>query len=190
MNLHGDIERVLFTEAEIQRAIDRVAAEVTSAYDGNDFTVVSVLKGSCIFASDLIRRIPIPLELAFLAASSYGSGTVSRGLRMNFLPSDNEIEGRSLLLVDDILDTGKTLHFIQAELDRRGARGVRTCVFLDKPSRRVVPIEPDFRCFEVEDTFVVGYGLDLAGRYRNLPYVGALREEVLSRHSRPDSTTG
>jgi hypoxanthine phosphoribosyltransferase len=183
MSLHGDVERVLFTESEIETAIDRVAAEITSIYEGFDFTVVSVLKGSCVFASDLIRRIPIPLELSFLGVSSYGKGTESGSLRITFLPSAQEIEGRRILIVDDILDTGRTLHRVRAELEAHGARDTRTCVFLDKPSRRVIPIVPDMRCFEIEDTFVVGYGLDLAGRYRNLPYVASLRAEVLARHS-------
>lgn len=181
MTLNNDVERILFTEAQILDGTDRVAREVTRAYQERDFTVVSVLKGSCVFASDLIRRIPIPLELAFLAASSYGDGTVSGKLEINFFPAGNEIEGRNLLLVDDILDTGRTLHAVKAELLRRGAREVRTCVFLDKPARRAVALQPDFRCFQVEDLFVVGYGLDFAGRYRNLPYVGALRQEIYSK---------
>ena len=181
MTLHNDIERVLFSESQIESEIDRVAREVTKTYEGRDFTVVSVLKGSCVFASDLIRRIPIPLELAFLAASSYGDGTESGEVEINFFPAGNEIEGRNLLLVDDILDTGRTLYRLKGELLRRGARELRTCVFLDKPARRATPLVPDMRCFEVENLFVVGYGLDYAGRYRNLPYVGALRKEVYSQ---------
>ncbi len=176
--MHADIDRILFSEAEIVSGIDRVAREVTRAYSGRDFTVVSVLKGSCVFASDLIRRIPIPLELAFLAASSYGDGTESGKLEINFLPTGNEIEGRNLLLVDDILDTGRTLYALKEELTRRGASEVRTCAFLDKPSRRAVALQADFRVFEVQNLFVVGYGLDYAGRYRNLPYVASLREEI------------
>jgi hypoxanthine phosphoribosyltransferase len=184
MTLNNDIERVLYSEPEILAGIDRVAREVTESYTGRDFTVVCVLKGSCVFASDLIRRIPIPLELAFLAASSYGDGTTSGSLEINFFPTGNEIEGRNLLLVDDILDTGKTLHRLKAELTRRGAAEVRTCVFLDKPSRREVPVVPDFRGFEVENLFVVGYGLDYAGRYRNLPFVGALQPRVYAAASK------
>src|SRR5262245_4817280 len=182
MNLHGDVDRILFNESEIDAALDRVAAEITSMYDGVEFTVVAVLKGSCVFASDLIRRIPIPLELAFLGVSSYGAGTDSGDLQITFLPNGNEIQGRRLLLVDDILDTGRTLHRVRDELLLRGAREIRTCVFLDKPSRRVVSIQPDVRCFEIENEFVVGYGLDYAGRYRNLPYVAVLRAEVFARH--------
>jgi hypoxanthine phosphoribosyltransferase len=180
MTLDNDIERVLFSRAEIELAIDRIADEVTRIYQGREFTVVSVLKGSCVFASDLIRRIPIPLELAFVGISSYGSGTHAGDLSLQFLPSEREIEGRNLLLVDDILDTGRTLHFVRCELERCGAREVRTCVFLDKPSRRQVPLEPDLRGFLVDDQFVVGFGLDYAGRYRNLPYVGALRAGILA----------
>lgn len=178
MTVHDDIERVLFDETQIKSGIDRVAGELARFYAGRDFTVVSVLKGSCVFASDLIRRIPNRLELAFLAASSYGAGTESGELRIDFVPTGSEIEGRDLLLVDDILDTGRTLARLKVELRQRGARDVRTCVFLDKPSRRSVEMEADFRCFEVENLFVVGYGLDYAGRYRNLPYVGALRREL------------
>ena len=178
--MHDDVERILFPEEAIHEGIDRVADEVTRAYAGTDFTVVSVLKGACVFASDLIRRIPIPLELAFLAASSYRDGTTGGGLELSFFPAEGEIQGRRLLLVDDILDTGRTLAAVRRELLARGALDVRTCVFLDKPSRRSADLVPDFRCFEVEDLFVVGYGLDFAGRYRNLPFVGALRPEVFA----------
>jgi hypoxanthine phosphoribosyltransferase len=148
--------------------------------------VVSVLKGSCIFAADLIRRIPIPLELAFVSSSSYGDRTESDELALDFLPTDGEIAGRRLLLVDDILDTGRTLHALERELTARGATEVRSCVFLDKPARRAIDFAPDFRVFEVEDLFVVGYGLDFAGRYRNLPFVGALRREVFAAAGQPD----
>ena len=201
--MHQDVERILFTEVQIRDGIDRVAAEVTRAYGapveprsgaitsgGNalaatkDFTVVSVLKGSCVFASDLIRRIPVPLELAFVSASSYGEGTTGGALELNFFPAESEIAGRNLLLVDDILDTGRTLSRLVVEMQRRGASSVRTCVFLDKPARRAVPFEADFRCFAVEDLFVVGYGLDFAGRYRNLPYVGSLKKETYERPPR------
>ena len=179
--MEQDIERILLTEERILARIDQVESEVTEIYTDKAFTVVGVLKGSCVFVSDLIRRLPIPMELAFVAASSYGDGTESGELNLNFLPSDNEIEGRSILLVDDILDTGRTMYRLKSELLNIGAREVRTCVFLDKPSRRNVEFEADFRCFEIDNLFVVGYGLDFAGHYRNLPYVGALRQEAFQR---------
>ncbi|MAE45933.1 MAG: hypoxanthine phosphoribosyltransferase [Planctomycetes bacterium] len=182
--MHEDVECVLLDEEAIRAGIDRVAEEVTKAYKGMDFTVVSILKGSCIFASDLIRRIPIPLELAFVSASSYGSGTESGKLKVSFLPTGNEIEGRNILLVDDILDTGRTMRTLKDEFLALGASTVKSCVFLDKPSRRAVEFDADFCAFEVEDLFVVGYGLDFAGRYRNLPYVGALRPEAQARVAR------
>lgn len=187
--MDDDIEQILFPEDQIVAGINRVAAEVTDVYRGREFTVVSVLKGSCVFASDLIRRIPIPLELAFVAASSYGDGTESGELEVNYFPAEGEIEGRNLLLVDDILDTGRTLHGLKRELLARGAGEVRTCVFLDKPARRAVEFNADFRCFEVENLFVVGYGLDFAGRYRNLPYVGALRSELYAGCPAPASSS-
>ncbi|MEL6428111.1 MAG: hypoxanthine phosphoribosyltransferase [Planctomycetota bacterium] len=177
-SVHSDIDKILFPEETILKGIDRVARSVVEHFeDLGEFTVVSILKGSCIFSADLIRRIPVPLELAFVSASSYRDGTTSGELEINFFPT-GEIEGRNLLLVDDILDTGRTMHALKKEFLARGAREVATCVFLDKPSRRAVELEADFKVVEVPDLFVVGYGLDFAGRYRNLPYVGVLKPEI------------
>ncbi|MEE2940976.1 MAG: hypoxanthine phosphoribosyltransferase [Planctomycetota bacterium] len=176
-SFHADIERVLFSEEVILEGIDRVARAIVDRFDGRDFTVVSILKGSCIFSADLIRRIPVPLELAFVSASSYRDRTTSGELEISFFPT-GEIEGRNLLLVDDILDTGQTMSRLKEEFLRRGASEVATCVFLDKPSRRAVELDADFKVLEVDDLFVVGYGLDFDGRYRNLPYVGVLRPEL------------
>lgn len=185
--MHRDIDRVLFSEEEIQRGIERVSRDVTSVYRGTEFTVVSILKGSCIFVSDLVRRIPIPLQMAFVDAGSYRGSTEPGELEIRVMPAAEEVHGRRVLLLDDILDTGRTLTAVRGELLRAGAEEVRTGVFLDKPERRVVPCKPDFRVFEVEDLFVVGYGLDFDGRYRNLPYVGALRPELQdgSRDGKP-----
>jgi len=174
-----DIERILFDEDAIRERLGVLSAEITRAYTGTELTVVSVLKGSCVFAADLIRRLPIPLQLAFAAVSSYGTGTRPGELRMLLLPDEGELRGRDVLLLDDILDSGRTLLALSTELALRGASRVRTCVFLDKPARREVELHADFVGFEVEDLFVVGYGLDHAGRYRNLPFVAALRPELL-----------
>ena len=184
-DVHADIQSVLFPEDVIRSGLVRVGKAVTERFRGRDFTVVSILKGSCIFSADLIRQIPIPLELAFVSASSYGDRTTSGDLEVNFFPT-GEIEGRNILLVDDILDTGKTMSCLKEEFLRRGAAEVATCVFLDKPSRRSVDLDADFRVLEVEDKFVVGYGLDFAGRYRNLPYVGVLKPEIYEGAPPPD----
>lgn len=178
--MHHDLERILFDEAEIGRGLARVAQAVGAHYGERPFLVVPVLKGSILFAADLVRRLPGPLELAFASTRSYGAGTTPGELLLELLPPDDELRGREVLLIDDILDSGQTLSRLSGELVARGARDVRTCVLLDKPARRSLPIEADWRCFEVADEFVVGYGLDLDGRYRNLPYVGTLRRELLS----------
>jgi len=177
--VHSDVERVLFSEQEIERGIERIAARITDDFSGHEFTAVAILKGSCIFASDLVRRIPIPIGLAFVYARSYRSGTTAGPLDLHLMPFEEEIRGKHLLLVDDILDSGRTMSAVKHELEARGAARVKTCVFLDKPSRRAVELDADYSCFEVDDLFVVGYGLDFAGRYRNLPYVAALKASVL-----------
>lgn len=179
-----ELDRVLFTEEDIRAGLERLAGRLSLCYGAEPFTVVSVLKGSCVFVADLIRCIPGPLELAFAAARSYANGVEPERLQVLFFPDEREIEGRRLLLVDDILDTGRTLAALRAELLARGAAEVRSCVFLDKPARRAVPFEPDFHCFEVDDVFVVGYGLDFRGRYRNLPYVAALAPDAASSGER------
>jgi len=178
--VNQDLDRILLREDEIVAGIERLAGELSQAYAGRLLTVVPVLKGSILFAADLVRRLPLPLEMAFVAAESYGRGTSPGELRVDLFPTDGEIHGRDVLLVDDIVDSGRTLARLVQELYVRGAREVKTCVLLDKPSRREVDLRPDWRCFEVEDVFVVGYGLDLCGRYRNLPFVAALKPAVLA----------
>ncbi len=176
--MHGDIERILLSEEEILRGLDRVAQTLTEEYAGQEITAVCVLKGSCIFVADLIRRLQVPLNLAFAYVQSYGDRTEPGELVTHLMPTEDELRGRRVLLLDDILDSGRTLRLVKRELIARGAADVRTCVFLDKPARRAVEFEADHACFQVDDLFVVGYGLDYAGRYRNLRFVGALREEI------------
>ena len=181
MALEKDIDRVLFTQAEIRAGVDRIGGEVGAYFRDDACTVVSVLKGGCIFTADLIRCLSFPLSLTFTAVSSYRDGTAAGTLSLEYFPAEKEIQGRRILLVDDILDTGRTLEFLRAALFEHGASEVKTCVLLDKPARRVVDCEADFRCFAIEDVFVVGYGLDFAGRYRNLPYIATLRSEVFGQ---------
>jgi hypoxanthine phosphoribosyltransferase len=179
--VHQDLERILLREADIEQGIERLAGELTYAYAGKRLTVVAVLKGSFLFAADLVRRLPLPLELGFAVARSYADGTTPRHLAVDLVPAESDLAGRDVLLVDDILDSGRTLQHLARELRARGAREVKTCVLLDKPARRAVDLRADWSCFTIEDVFVVGYGLDFAGRYRNLPCIAALKREVLER---------
>lgn len=134
-----------------------------------------------MFFADLIRAVDLPVEIDFVAASSYGAGTVSSGQVRLTKALGRPVEGYDLLLVEDILDTGQTLSSLAAQLQAQGASSVRTAVLLDKPARRAVPFAADYRCFVIEDEFVVGYGLDYAEKYRNLPFIGVLHPEVYSR---------
>ncbi|MEZ5979426.1 MAG: hypoxanthine phosphoribosyltransferase [Planctomycetota bacterium] len=175
--MHPHIERVLCTESEIQARIADLAVEISGRLGDEPLTVVGVLNGAVVFVSDLIRHLRAPLELAFVSASSYRGGTTSGALELDFLPKRSSIEGRRVLLVDDILDTGKTMRALMDEFRGNGAAEVFGCVLLDKPSRRVVDCGAEFVGFSIEDAFVVGYGLDYRGLYRNLPYIGVLKPE-------------
>lgn len=183
-SVDADVERVLLSEEDLRLRILELAGELASLYAGEEPTVIAVLKGSVIFVADLIRRLPIPLRLAFVQAESYRQGTSPGDLHLSGVPADGELRGRRLLLVDDILDSGRTLALIRARLLAAGPRDVRLCTLLDKPARRAVPLEAEHVGFRIADHFVVGYGLDFAGRYRNLPYVGILRAEVQERLAR------
>lgn len=182
-SVHADVERILLSEGELGLRVRQLAAELGALYAADEPTVIAVLKGSVIFVADLIRQLSIPLRLAFLQAESYRQDTRPGTLELGGMPPEGEIRGRRILLVDDILDSGRTLATIRARILAAGARDVRTCTLLDKPARRAVALEAEHVGFRVEDHFVVGYGLDFAGRYRNLPYVGILRPEVLARAS-------
>ncbi len=174
-----DIDRVLVHERRIRDRVAELGARISRDYEGKDVTVVALLKGGVVFLSDLIRSISVPMHLDFAWASSYGDGTTSSGnVALRVMP-DTSLRGRHVLLVDDILDTGRTLARVSAELrDRFGAAEVKTCVLLDKAARREVDVRADYVGFEVENVFVVGYGLDFADRYRNLPYIGVLKPHL------------
>lgn len=174
-DMNGDIEEVLFTEAEIRDRIQELGRAIAEEYRGSNLCLMALLKGGVVFISDLMRHVPIPLDIEFIVASSYGNATVSSGtLDVKVFPQ-MEFRDKRILLLDDILDTGRTLSRIVLELKKKGALDVKTCVLLDKKARRVAPIEADYVGFEVEDKFVVGYGLDFADKYRNLPYIGVLK---------------
>ena len=175
----ADVERILFHEQTILSRLDELAREITEVYRGQELTVIAVLNGSLIFAADLLRRIPLPLKLDCLGVASYHGGTESSGVVTFDQVSIPDIDGRHVLVIDDILDSGRTLHAICERL-RRELRpaSVRVCVLLNKRGTRVVNLEADFSGFEIENEFVVGYGLDYAEHYRNLPFVGVLKREI------------
>lgn len=173
-----DIAEVLVTEEAIARRVAELGARIAADYRGKDLVLVSILKGALPFLADLMRQTPIPLSLDFLEVSSYGNATETSGVVRILKDLAKPIEGRDVLVVEDILDTGHTLKFVVEHLRSQHPASVRLCTLLDKPARRVVPIAIDYKGFEIEDKFVVGYGLDYAEHYRNLPFIGVLKPEV------------
>ncbi|HVJ44898.1 MAG TPA: hypoxanthine phosphoribosyltransferase [Luteolibacter sp.] len=173
--MRNDIERVLIDEAVIEKRLDSMAAEIERDFPEGPMLVIILLKGALVFAADLLRRVPRPLEIECLNVASYHGGTESSG-KVDFLDRHfPEVKGRHVLLLDDILDTGRTLHAVAARLTEEGAAAVHTGVLLAKDKKRAEEVEADYVGFEIGDEFVVGYGLDYKGRYRNLPYVGVLK---------------
>jgi hypoxanthine phosphoribosyltransferase len=171
------VDRVLITERQIARRIRKMSRQIEQDYRGRELVVVSLLNGTVMFLADLIRHLSLPLRLDFIGVSSYGAGTTSgeliftKELRI-------DVRGRDVLLVDDILDTGRTMKRVIGKLRGLHPRRLRTCVLLDKPSRRVERVQADYVGFTIPDLFVIGYGLDYAERYRNLPFVGVLKAEM------------
>ena len=172
-----EVERILITEQQLARRVRSLSAEIEYDFRGREMVVVSLLSGTVMFLADLIRHLSLPLRLDFIGVSSYGAGTTSgeliftKELRL-------DVRGRDVLLVDDILDTGRTMKRVLAKLRLLQPRRIKTCVLLDKPARRVEKVRADYVGFRIPDLFVIGYGLDYAERYRNLPFVGVLKPEM------------
>ena len=178
--MHKDLEKVLYTEEEIKAAAKRLAEQINKDYAGQEVVFVGLLKGSVQFMADLIKNIDLMCTVDFMCVSSYGNGTKSTG-RVNIIKDLSEpIDGKNVVIVEDIIDSGNTLNFINRYFSAKNARSVRICTLLDKPSRREVEIDVDYVGFEVPDEFVVGYGLDFREYYRNLPYIGVLKPEIYS----------
>ncbi|MDQ6623772.1 MAG: hypoxanthine phosphoribosyltransferase [Verrucomicrobiota bacterium] len=178
--MQEDLERILFKEETIHARLDEIAAQITRDYRDLDLTVVAILNGSLIFMADLLRRIPLPLKLDCLSVASYHGGLQTSGeliFRQVALP---DIAGRHLLILDDILDSGLTLAAVRDKLQTAGPLSVRACVLLQKKKTRLRTVDADYAGFDIEDEFVVGYGLDYMERYRNLPCIGVLRKELIS----------
>jgi len=173
----SDVERVLITQPQLARRIKSMAREIESDFEGRETVVVALLSGTVMFLADLIRHLNLPLRLDFMGVSSYGAGTesgeliITKELRL-------DVRGRDVLLVDDILDTGKTLNRVLPMLRKFKPRRIKTCVLLNKAERRVEKIKADYVGFEIPNHFVIGYGLDYAERYRNLPFVGVLHPHI------------
>lgn len=180
--LDRDINHILVTEEQLKAKVNELGAQITRDYAGRDLLLVSILKGSVVFMADLMRAIQMPCGIDFMVVSSYGgANTTSTGLVKIVKDLDQDLSGKDLLIVEDILDTGITLSHLVPMLKLRNPASVRLCTILSKPSRRKADIEPDYLGFEVPDEFVVGYGLDYDEKYRNLPYVGVLKPEVYSK---------
>ena len=172
-----DLSEILISEEQIKHTVQSLGERVTQDYQGKNPLMICILKGSTVFFTDLIRDISLPLDIDFMAISSYGSNTVSGEVRL-VKDLDTSIEGRNVLIVEDIVDSGKTLAYLKRILNNRGAASIRIITLLDKPSRRVVPLSVDYTGFEIPDAFVVGYGLDYNEKYRNLPVIGVLDEKI------------
>lgn len=167
--------KVLLTEEEVNRRISEVAEEINKDYKGEDIHLICILKGGAMFMCELAKRLDGEVSFDFMDVSSYGSGTESTGIIKILKDLDEDISGKNVIIVEDIIDTGRTLHNLSNLLMSRGPKSIRICTMLDKPSRRVQKeVKVDYRCFEIPNKFVVGYGLDYDQRYRNLPFIGVV----------------
>ena len=175
-----DIDHILVSEEQLKTRVAELGTQISKDYAGKNLLLVSILKGSVVFMADLMRAIDIPCAIDFLSVSSYGAGTTTSGAVRILKDLDCSLEGKDILVVEDILDSGVTLSYLLKTLSARKPSSIRLCTLLDKPERRRVPITPDYVGAVVPDEFIVGYGLDYAERYRNLPYIGVLKPEIYS----------
>ncbi|MGG4142067.1 hypoxanthine phosphoribosyltransferase [Paenibacillus algorifonticola] len=177
----NDIQEVLYDAQQIQAKVREMGEKLSQDFEGRDPLVICILKGAIIFMSDLIKEMTIPLEIDFMAVSSYGQSTKSSGVVKIIKDLDVSVEGRDVLIVEDIIDSGLTLSYLIDVLERRNSKSVTVATLFDKPARRTVDLEADYTGFTLPDEFVVGYGLDFAERYRNLPFIGVLKPEVYEK---------
>ena len=173
-----DIKKIIYSEEVIKEKVDELGKRITEDFSGKDPIVIGVLKGANVFLSDLIRKISIPLIVDFIDVSSYGLSTETSGVVKINKDLDFSIEDKDILIVEDIIDSGLTLEYLLKNLKSRNPKTIRICSLLDKPERRRVDIKVDYIGFQIPDEFIVGYGIDYAEKYRNLPYIASLKEEV------------
>ena len=176
-----DVQEILFSEEVLTKRIKEIASEISADYKGKDLVVVGILKGSVIFAAELIKNISIHCEIDFMAVSSYGSSTETSGVVRILKDLDNNIEGKDILVVEDIVDTGVTLTYLLKYLQARKANSIEIISLLNKEARRTSNLEVKYIGFEVPDGFIVGYGIDYAEKYRNLPFIGILKPEIYEK---------
>ncbi|MHC4196359.1 MAG: hypoxanthine phosphoribosyltransferase [Planctomycetota bacterium] len=176
-----DVEKVVATEEEIRQKVQEISRQLAEDYKGKELTLIGILNGSLVFLSDVIRQLPFPMRLDTIGASTYGNSTSPKAETVLLSQLRVDIEGRDVLLVDDIIDTGKTLCKVVEDIRSCNPRTLKTCVLLNRKSRRSEDIEPDYTGFEIGDDFVVGYGLDYNNCYRNLPYIAVLKPECYTR---------
>jgi len=176
--MENDIQEVLFSEEELKACVERIGRQIQEDYAGKEIMLIGVLRGSFVFMADLCRVIDLPCTLDFMSVSSYGKGTKSKGQVQITKDLSEDISGRHVIVIEDILDSGNTLSYLLKMLQNRNPASIRLCTLLDKPDRREKEVEVHYRGFTIPDAFVVGYGLDYAEKYRNLPYIGILKPEV------------
>lgn len=172
--MNKEIKEILINEESLRKRVVELGKELTRDYQGKDLIVVGVLKGAVVFMTDLIREINLPIALDFMSVSSYGNSTESSGIVRVLKDLDNSVEGKDILIIEDIIDTGLTLKHLINNLKNKGAKSIEICTLLDKPERRKAEIDVKYIGFKVPDVFIVGYGIDYAEKYRNLPYIGCL----------------
>ncbi len=183
--MHNDIEEVLVTQEQLRQKIRELGQQITRDYQGRSLLLLCVLKGAAMFLADLAREIELRLEIDFMVVSSYGSETESSGVVRILKDLEEPIAGKEVLIVEDIVDSGLTLHYLLDVLRRRNPASLRVCTLIDKVKERAKVVVPDYIGFQVADRFVVGYGLDYAQYYRNLPYIGVLKPEVYEAAPEP-----
>ncbi len=174
----NDVESVLLSAEELAKRIEEIGAEISADYAGKEILMIGVLRGAVLFMADLARAITVPVAIDFMAVSSYGSGTSSSGVVRILKDLDEDVEGKHVLVVEDIIDSGLTLNYLLDNLKSRKPASIKLCTLLNKPERRKVKVDIDYNGFDVPDYFVVGYGLDYAEKYRNLPFIGILKPAV------------
>lgn len=179
--MKNDVKDILYSEAVIMAKVKELADRISVDYEGKDLLLIGVLKGANVFMCDLMRNIHFPIHIDFIAASSYGHSTESSGVVKILKDLDYSIEGKDVIIVEDIIDTGLTLKYLIENFRSRKPRSLEICTLLDKPERRIANLDVKYIGFQIPDEFIVGYGIDYAERYRNLPYIATLKESVYSK---------